>query len=652
MPKPKSSAFDVKMTVEERNTLAHDLCLEITGALDARQATIGDGGTIDLLDWGYEQGRTAPSDRPFPGAADLTSYFITENVDAMRARILKTIFGVEPFCVVDGWGVDAAKTAQVEAFHEWQVYEEGLPEVLSVVAHGALLEDCFILEVRERIETRRHVEEVDVMLQTTEDGAPIFTDGHAAIQMDEDGEPVPAEPGKASARVKRNYTKTRRLGPEYDAISMKDFVFLPGHAKSNRQVWGYAKRCWLRTPELKERADDGVYDTDAVEAMGTQSDRHDSGNSPAADVAAQQGPSVEKELFEVSLKRDLDNDLREEWYVATVSLKHKCLLRLKLDTLVMKVGKPRCVPFVLCPRRDSIYGYSYAEKLVTLWEEHTALRNMKADRSALATNAPIKRLQGSIWDPDTQPFGVGNVIDVRDMGEVEAMAINDVPPSVIEQERALIAAKERVGGLSDMAVGVQAGQSRTLGENQMVQAGSAVRVEELVDHFRSAISVVMELRHAIWEEALDADKKGLQAPLSVSNRMGEDFSGTFTADMLKGHFRFKPYGSVETANTQGQLQSFNGWLELLMKFGQINPLVGQVLQNPDVIKALMEEGARVYKVRNSQVFLKALMPQPQAMLPAAGGMDAGGGQAQPMGGQPPDIASLMAMLGGGAHAVN
>jgi hypothetical protein len=188
----------------------------------------------------------------------------------------------------------------------------------------------------------------------------------------------------------------------------------------------------------------------------------------------------------------------------------------------------------------------------------------------------------------------------------------------------------------------------------MVQAGSAVRVEELFDHFRTAIATVMEIRHAIWVDHLEGNSKGLDAPASVAEQLGEGFAGAFTATDLKGKFRFKPYGSVETANTAGQLQAFNGSLQALAQLGQMFPQLAPMLQQPDILKGIVQEWARVYKVRNPQLFLKALTAQPQGMLPAAGGMDAGGAQVEgiPGGGMPsgglPDLAGLLAALSGGA----
>lgn len=662
----QSGAFDVDMTTEERTQLASTLCDDVQYALSARAAMIADGGLIDLSDWFYEQGRTPERDLPFPGAADLTSYTITEKVDSLRARLLKAVFGVSPFCFVSGWGADAMKAGYVEAFMDWQVRKKStLQADLAKTIHGALIEDCYVLEVSEKIETRRLTETIDVAFETDpETGAQLFADGQPKLKLDEDGEPVLAQEHEAAAKVERTHTKTKRLGPQYEAISMKDFVFLPGHAKSQKQVWGYAKRFSARTPELLEKVEDDIYDADAVKELGETSDVTPRSANPSVDVAPQQDASVEHELFELSLKRDLDDDGREEWYVATISLPRRCLLRLKLDKFAMKVGRPRCVLFNLYPRRNSVYGYSFAlDKLLTLAEEHTSLRNMKADRGSLATNKPIMQVTGGLWNPDEQPFGVGRVITVRDKNELTEFQVADVPNSIVEQEQALTIALERVSGLSDTAaVGTQARQSNTLGQDQMVARASAVRVDEVIGHLHLAIADVMALSHAIWVETLEQEKNGLDAPQDVVQGLeasGMELSnGKFTAQQITGDFHFEPYGSDETADPQQRQAFLNNKYMALMNLSKVSPYIQQVLMTPAAGQAMVEDWLRSYNVHDRQPFMA---PMPAPGLPPGSGP----GMAPPMGaeGQPGaampgapmpggggDLASLMAMLQGGGGA--
>lgn len=657
-----SEAFDIKLTPAEREQLTDELCTEIQDALDARATIIAEGGFIDYIDWFYEQGRTAPQERPFPGAADLTSYIITENVDAMQAHLMRAVYGVTPICFVSGWGPSAGRAQYVEAFMDWQARKGDMKEVLDKTIQGALLEDCFILEVREHVETRRHVEEIDAAIKTTPDGGAEFdAQGNVQVLTDADGEPVKAEDGQPAAHIKRSYVRTKRLGPRYEPISMKDFVYLPGHARTKHQVWGYAYRFWDRVPILNEKVEDGIYDKAAVNELGDQSDREMEQIPRVVDtVATQYGASSEKELWQLSLKRDLDEDGLEEWYLITLSLKHRQMLRLKLDTFVMKVGRPRCVPFVLFPRRNAVYGYSYAgDKLSTLAEEHTALRNMKADRGALATNKPLKVVQGAIWNPDTQPIGAGRTIPVRTQQDIEELDIADVPAGIVEQERSIIQAKERVGMLSDAMVGVLAQEKRTLGENRLVQGGSGTRVSTVIGRLHDSLAAVFELTHAIWLETLEADPQGLDAPQSIVSMMQSKGmplqGGRFTASALRGEFSFEPYGSIETANPERQRADFNNGILALTNLAKVFVGFQRIFANPEAEKAMLEEFLRVYNIRDRDAILGAYqtpLPMPPAMGPGMSPGPEPGGMAPPGGPPGGGLAALMAGMGGAEGGTN
>lgn len=657
MAKPKTpSPFDVKLSEQDRRQLASDLCRDVQDALSARDSVIADGGLIDYADWFYEQGKSDPNDLPFPGAADLTSYLITQDVDALKARLVKAVFGVRPFAFVEGWGPDATKAPFVEAFMDWQARKADFKIEVAKTILGALIEDCYVLEVSERVETRRIIEQMDVAVETAEDGGVIFEDAKPKIKRGPDGEPVTAQRGpdgvplEASAKVERTYTKAKRMGPQFDPISMKDFVFLPGHAKSRKEVWGYAYRIHKRVPDLKEQAKDGIYDAEAVEALGDQSDRHEQKPSTAVDtVVANPGPSAEKELFQVCLKRDLDGDGREEWYVATISLRTQELLRLKRDLFAQKYGRWRCVPFVLFPRRNSVYGYSYAFcKLLTLAEEHSAIRNQKADRGTLATNAPMTVLQGALWDPDSEPFGSGRTIRVRDHNEVKQMQIQDVPASMIESERALLGQNERVSGLSDASViGVTSEDRRTATENKLIAGGSGVRVDEIVGYLHAAIAEVMAVAHAIWVDTLESGQ-GLDAPDSVNQMLSQrDLSltdGRFTAEQLRGDFQFEPYGSDETADPTRRRGDFNNKFAALANLMKVAPPVQAVFVNPNAVKAILEEWGRAFGVRDMQPYLGAIPAPaiPQGASPLGPGPM--GPQPPAPGGIPPELAAIFDQL--------
>ncbi len=263
------------------------------------------------------------------------------------------------------------------------------------------------------------------------------------------------------------------------------------------------------------------------------------------------------------------------------------------------------------------------------------------------------------------------VLDVRDMNELMPMEVEDVPNGIIEQERAIQAAAERVGGLADTAIGVQSTEKRTLGENQLAASGSAIRVKEPIEYLSTAVESVMRLRHAIWVRALKADPRGMEAPQSIASRLEVGgtplIDGRFTGDAISGDFQFTLHGSVQSADPQAMRADFNESLKTLQGLGGLSPAFQMMLQSPDVVKTIAQQWARVYRVPNADAFLKALQQaqaqmqqqaemqaqqaeaMAQAGLPMAPGAAPGGPPGlppAPQGAPPSGIAGLLAQLGG------
>jgi hypothetical protein len=651
MAKPrisKKGPFDVKLSEDAQKDLADWLVREIEAARDARASVIGDQGDIEYSHFLYEQGRQDAKALRWQGQADLASYIVSEKVDALRARIVKTVF-TEPVWNVEGWGADAERAPYVEEFHQWQQESERLQQYLTKVIHLSLIEQTGILEVLERTDVRllRKLQQFaakladDGTVHLGDDGLPqVARDASGVPQaprpaslppamqagpMQPGAEPA-ADPGAALAEVPTVEAATAtyelvRKGPGYRVVPLRDFLFLPGHAADKADLFGYAKRCWVRMGQLREREEAGYYtDIDKLSTLGDRDSLPKPIERTGQTLAEQREDTVEKEIWEVLFLKDLDGDGIQEWYVASVSLQDRVMIRLKHDDL----GHPRYIDFTPFPRAESLYGYSFVlDKLGTLTEEHTSLRNMIADRSMLATIPPVKRLQGALWNPDEQPFGTGSVIDVRDMREVEPMVIPDVPGSAIQREVSILQAAERVAGVNDVASGQRPTEQRTLGEVQLVTEQSFVRMDEVVKNIQESLEVLFLTRHEIWIRTLSAQRDGIEPPdsvvRSIETRSLQIPNGKFTAQMLRGNFRGKPHGSVETADKARMRADFNNSLTALAGMAKMNPVFQGILQHPRVAKELIEQWARLYNVNNRQVFVMAfdqVLQQMQAQAEA------------------------------------
>jgi hypothetical protein len=646
--KPRSP-FDVALTDDQRKTLGLWLSYELENGLAARSAQAVE---VDYWHALYEQARTRTRNLPWPDAADLTSYIPCEQVDSIHARMMRTVW-TEPLCTVSGYGTGADRAPFVEEFHQWKVEEEGLQTVLDKLFLMGLIEPRGLLEVSESSATLMTRKTMHAKLKLDElSGGPVFDDkGQPQFETDAQGKFIDAGPEDPAAQTVVDSPDTVRTGPQYRILPYRDSLILPGHARDDQEIWGYAKRIWKRKRDLQADAAAGVYDKTAVDALTDTTDREPDQalQRSLMDVPPARAETAEKELWEVLWLIDLNALLESHgqptlkdktfsgarWYVATVHLQTHNLLRLNHDDL----DQSRFVPMILFPRPDrATEGFSFVgHKLITVTEEHTAYRNMAADCCSRAVNSPIMRVSGALWDPDEQPLGPKQVIDVRNPNEVSALELPDVPQSLFIQIQGAENAGRRIGGINDVAAGQQVEKGNpTLGEIQMATEQSFVRMDLIVRRAQKALESIMQIRHAIWKRVLAEQPTGVEVPESLT--VGLEVRGTsidrympdgkITAALLDGAFRFKPYGSVETANLAEQRNGWVAMMQALPMLLKIAPSMAMNFQNPAASRALAREFFRVFRVANTQAFLG----QPSQDLLGMGG--AMPGQQVAMQGQP------------------
>lgn len=653
MPTPNPAR--VKLSDEKRAKFSQFLDDQLNRALSARGAYIQDGGYLDTWHALYEQTARPESERPFEGAADLVTYLVTEKVDGLCSRLVSIIFNSDPICVAESWGqTDPSRTARVEAFHQWQAEQEKLKGWVAKAIKMALIEQTGILNIEERPVLSKVKRETEVLIDTTEHGEPIMDeDGAFKPKTNADGSFAEYDGSDPEApRMKAILTETKPVGfgPQYRVVSLKNFLFLPAHAEDQQDVYGFAERVFMRVSDIEQMVEAGLYDRTAVDRLGgDSSERMTTGSDRRHHITAENdnGPMAEKELWKFHIQYDIDGDGIPEWLLVTHSLNHGVTLRVDYDTL----NQTRYVAFTPFPDPENVYGFSFTgHKLWTIADEHTAVRNMIANRSALVTNAPMKRLSTSIYDPDDQPFGVGAILDVRDMNDLQPMQIPDVPSSAQFLVGHSEQAAERLSGMNDAAVsGVLNGQDRTATEVTTAAQASYVRVSEAMNYLRDAVSTLYDLRHMLWVRALEAREGGIAAPSTIMRdlesrglEVPSDGPLKFTKDDLAGQWRFKPRGSVETADEGAMRQDFNVFLaNVLPQLVQAFPSLAQFRQSPEAARSFVSQALRLYKVPDMAVVLKAMFEQPQQMQqPGIAGPGAAGPSATPTG-MPADITAML-----------
>lgn len=635
-------AFELALSKDERDDLALDLSMALDDALSARSASDADISYWHTL---YEQGRTRGGlNAPWADAADLTSYLGTQYVDVMRSQIVKTVMS-EPVWTVEGYGEAEKKAPFVEEFHQWQLETEGFQQVFARAAHLSLIEPRGIIElyedtikrpVRRQIRAALELNPADGSALVDEKMNPVFQRGPDGKYVEVSDEATP------SAELEIDSYEVICRGPRGRVIASRDYVQLPGHATEQAEIWGHGKRFWRRLDQLKERVKAGTYDKEAVEQLGEDDERQSERSLAGAPIpiASKDGSDrAEKELWELLILRDLDGKgLR--WFVVTLHKDRQQILRIQYDD----IGRPRFFALVPFPRPYSTEGYSYiGEKLITVIEEHTAWRNMLADRAAMQLQAPIKRMRSALWDPDAEPIGPKSIITVGDPREVEPMQFPDQTGPAIERIRDTERAGERLSGINDASAGVTSQQSRTLGEVNLITEQSLGRTTEAVKNLQETLEDIAQVRHLMWKRALaEMGAEGLETPPSLLQGLemrGVDIdhympNRRFTAQMLEGAFRFKPRGSVENADRNRQRYDFSTSFQAIAAISKVNPMIAALLSTPQAAKALLEQWIRLFGVQDKQAFLgsDALQAAQQAMAPPplpAPGMPVGPGGPSP-----------------------
>ena len=669
MAKQPRDAFELKLNPEQYKELAVFLCEELQSGIDARSGTERE---VDYWWTLYEQARTRQGrNAPWPDAADLTSYLGAEKVDALHARLMRTVFGADPIWTVEGWGDAADKAPFVEEFTQWKAEEDRLASAADKLVLSALVEPRGLIEVYEGTEMRVTRKRIMAKVKTDPMTGALLYDEEMNLQCEigPDGKYLPPGQGEMAEEKVVDERARVRTGPVERVIPYRDSVILPGHARDKEEIWAYGKRIVRRYADLERKAKAGMYDLEAVEHMTETSDKESDNalqRSKMAVGSQETKATAEKELWELLILLDINAFLEARglktlrgpaydgarWYLTTLHLPSQQMLRVQHDDL----ERSRFVPVILFPRPDRCTeGFSFVgHKLITTIEEHTAVRNMRADRSAMAVQAPIKRLQGALWDPIDQPFGPKSVIDVRDMKEIEPMVVPDVTNPLVQWEQSIERTAERLAGVNDIASGQVSQDARTLGEVNMATEQSFVRMDLIVRRFQEAMEDIADIRHAILKRAA-ADRDGFEAPAAMmANLEGRGASidaympdGKVTAELLEGAFRFKPNGSVDTADPSKRMALFVQWIQMLPTLMQAFPLP---TMNPlQMNRAIWREACRVFKIENTQAFIGSpsqdLMQQQQMMNPMqmmlGGGMPGMGGMPPQMGMQPPQMPGAM-----------
>lgn len=411
-------------------------------------------------------------------------------------------------------------------------------------------------------------------------------------------------------------------GPDIVVENVEDWV-IPYSAKSIDEADHVARRLRLTVDELLDMADKGQLDKEQLRGENLEKLRHfaetgsfleagetDSGKVVRDEKKAQQG------IPQTGIARDerltVVNWLGK-WRKKSAKPEERAqeIVAFWQPDLNLLLGASRLVDFFPDGRRPFVkselirnfkspWGVGLPQLLESINLEMDTHHNALTDAGVFALGPLIFYEPVAGFNPETfryEPFQAIPVADASKVNVVNLANINMGPYVALQGQ--LLAYAERISGLTEAELGrpfSQPNAPRTLGQQQLIQAGSTVRL--LLD-LRMERESLRELINRIWE----LDKRFL--PEEIFFRVSESGPGeVITKEEMQGNYDFDIGPATSTANKQQDLMMFTQFYALAAQ----SPVT---LQNP----ALRAELDKKLMKRFGQDDLASFLPDFKAMRP-------------------------------------
>lgn len=391
-------------------------------------------------------------------------------------------------------------------------------------------------------------------------------------------------------------------GPDLQVENIEDWA-IPTNAKSLDEVDHFERRLRLTVDELLDMADEGTLDKDIftrnkdeftvklrrlAETGHLETTETDSGKKVRDEKDRQQGTPISPEGRDEKITvinwfgrwRKPSVEVTERAQELVAFYQPDTMQLLGVSRLVDKYQDGRR-PFIkseLVRDISSPWGIGLPELLESINDEMDEQHNAMTDASVFAVAPPIIYEPASGFNPRTFKYDRGMAIPVADANKVKVLNLANInmAPTVMLQPQ-LLGYAERVSGVTEAELGrpfSQPNAPRTLGQQQLIQGGSNVRV--LMD-LRLERESLRELLNRIW----DMDKRFLPKPIFF--RVAETDPGEFLSEEeMQGDFDFDIGPLTGAASKQQDIQN------LLQSFALAQSL--QITaQNPQYMVAALKK---------------------------------------------------------------
>ncbi len=318
-------------------------------------------------------------------------------------------------------------------------------------------------------------------------------------------------------------------GCDLRTIPYEDVVWFPVTARRDDELWGVGERIFLRGMDLAAGVKTGTYIKEQVDLLlrqastPTNEERRDRLETEGIDgspypTLLDQQPYREYECYETCWRDDLDEDGEIEWYIVTVHLQTRLVIRCMYSPYWH--GQPYYVLFPYDEEGGELTGMSPAELIANLQNANSsALQQFENLLAMLASSKGAFMYDDTAGlDLDNFNLDIGKPIHLKTLTGVQPNPLYQQIPEALESILKFLDWTKNqidlVASTSDPALGKETEQKRTLGEVQLVLSQSMQIFEDNAAGVALRWAKVWDLVR--WNYAQFGGKNGGQIPFRRS----------------------------------------------------------------------------------------------------------------------------------------
>lgn len=546
---------------------------------------------------------------PWLGAAD---YFIplTEwTVDAIHARVIRILFSQEPYMEAHGVESEDVEKEQNATDFADQILRE---KVRILEASRFFFKQA--LKIPFAVAKYDWQQDFDTLMRkgmvnkfvNPADGAEeyIFPDdpdaGMTMLQLMANG----WVEGGQEEKLYREDVEINN-GPVFRYLKFEDYAWSHTARKDERPYWE-ADRFYLTLNELRQKAKQGLFDQEAVDAIYQEMDLAGKTGYEQA-IATRQEPICLWTWFgklPINEAGEVDFESPD-----TVEMECKCIVGEKNKELLMgqfweyqrKPHPNRVYLRLSFDDTENFEGRSLCAKLLKTQQYMNQIYNTIMNNAMLSMNKVFTRrrtLQGEEWEtPEVYP---GAMWDVDQQGDIQVLDLGEVKAISLEIQNSLMSFAERISNISQIQTGNPDDRNKTATEITSVISEGNIGMDKFVQACHAVLQDVckwtLDYYHDRMPDGVERKLRGddgqVIAPTTDNQQMyverGADFY--WNEDDIFGQFDFVWRGNALNSDEQYKIAVANDLMERYMP----QPMVtGSLIATWEILKrGLLARGVK------------------------------------------------------------